>query len=505
MLVDYQYLNKKLVISYIDSSGNIKIRYYPWNNPTKFIICDDNDHDKSGKYTTWDGKSIKEIYTSHPNRHAIYDFLDNLPKEDQELIFGYQEPNIFFMDIENEVLDTGKPNAKEAKGEIQTISIVNKDKVLVVGTKKFNSNLTEPIENDINNYFSKFNTEYKFMYKYYDSEYDMLLNLFTNMIPKMAVITGWNFNEYDWVYLVNRARKLGIDPTIASYTRELKESYLEKKQAELPTHRVIFDMMEIVEKWDTSVKVKESLSLDFISDNILGVKKVNYEGNLKHLYENDFYKFVLYNAIDSILVQQIHLKMKYADILYGISSLARIRLLDGFNTIPVTEGILRGELRKEKNVVYVKDDSKNFEVGGSDEISVKGGWVKDPITGMSKWILCLDFSSLYPTTIRQFNISADSYVGNLIKDKGKSIYDMILKLRSGGEVYSIFNNHKILLDNDSIITLNGAVFKNEDGVVKKVMGDIYKERKRFKKMMMKANDELNDLQNELEQLKKELG
>jgi DNA polymerase elongation subunit (family B) len=502
MLLDYEYKNKKLLISHIDESGSVKLKYFPWNNPTKFVVCSGNDSDKSGKYTTWDGKSVKEAYTTRPNRSSIYDFMDGLPKEEQEMIFNYNEPNIFFIDIENQILDE-KISAEKASGEIQTISIVNKDKVLVIGTKPFSSENSESIENDINNYFSKFNTSYKFMYRYYESEYDMLLNLFKNMIPKMPVISGWNVVEYDWVYLVNRARKLGIDPTVASFTNNLREPYLDNSKAELPAHRVVIDYMNLYEKFDTSVKVKESSSLDFVSDNLLGVKKVNYEGNLKYLYESDYYKFVLYNAIDSILVQQIHIKMKYVDILYGISTLSRIRIADAVSTIPVTEGILRKRFREEKNVVFAREEVRSTD--NSDDMSVKGGWVKDPIVGMSEWTTCYDFSSLYPTTIRQFNISSDSYKGNLIKDRGKDVMSMISKLRSGEEVYSSFNGHRIELEKDDIVTLNGAVFKNEDGIVKNVMGDIYIERKRYKKMMMDTNIELQELENELEKLKKELG
>jgi DNA polymerase elongation subunit (family B) len=160
---------------------------------------------------------------------------------------------------------------------------------------------------------------------------------------------------------------------------------------------------------------------------------------------------------------------------------------------------------EEKNVVFVKDDTTRESSDSSTEMNVKGGWVKDPIVGMNAWTCCFDFASLYPTTIRQFNISADSYKGQVIKDKSKNIIETINKLRRGEDVYSSFNGHKIKLEIDDIITLNGAVFKNEDGVVKKVMGDIYKERKRYKKMMMEANEELKELQNELEKLEKELG
>lgn len=504
MLVDTEYRNKKLIISYIDDNGNIKLKYFPWSNPTKFIICDDDDKDKNGKYVTWDGRAVKEIYTNYPNRYAIYDFLETLPDDEKDEIFGYKTPEIFFIDIENEILDE-KPNAKSADGMIQTISVVNKDKCLVLGLKKLNKSQIDSIKDGINNHFSsKIKTNYQFMYKHYENEYDMMLNFFKLMVPKMAVLTGWNFIKYDWVYLVNRARKLGIDPSISSFTGVLRESYMSNDDSEIPAHRIIVDYMELYEKWDTSIKVKESSSLNFVSENVLGIKKINYEGNLKYLYENDYLKFVMYNAIDSALVQQIHEKMKYVDILYGISVLSKNKVLDAFNTLPVTEGILRSKMRNEKNVVFVKDDSKRDNDSSTDML-VKGGWVKDPIIGMNTWTTCYDFASLYPTTMQEFNISADSYKGQLIKDRSKSVMNMLEKLRNGESVYSSFNGNKILLEKDDIITLNGAVFKNENGVVKQVMADIYKERKKYKKMMMKANEELKELENELEKLQKELG
>ena len=504
MLVDFEYRNKRLIISYIDDYGNIKLKYYPWNNPTKFIMCEDDDPDKHGRFVTWDGKSVKEIYSNRPNRYSVYDFLDKLPEEDKKEIFDYKNPNIFFVDIENEILDK-KPQPELAESAIQTISVVNKDKVLVLGTKKLNKSQIDSVESGINNHFGDLNTRYQFMYKYYESEYDMLLNFFKLMVPKMSVITGWNFVQYDWVFLVNRCRKLGIDPSVSSFTGVLRESWLQNDNSELPAHRIIVDYMELYAKWDTSVKVKESNSLDFVSEHVIGVKKVNYEGNLKYLYEHDYVKFVMYNAIDSALVQQIHEKMRYVDVLYGISVLSKIRVLDAFNTLPVTEGILRSKMMGEKNIVFVKDDTKKDSSGEvTTDMNVKGGWVKDPIVGMSSWTCCYDFASLYPTTMRQFNISSDSFKGMVIHGRGNTVYDMIEKLHDGESVYSSFNGHKILLDIDDIITLNGAVFKNEDGVVKNVMAEIYEERKKYKKVMMRANEELKDFQNELDKLEKEL-
>ena len=90
--------------------------------------------------------------------------------------------------------------------------------------------------------------------------------------------------------------------------------------------------------------------------------------------------------------------------------------------------------------------------------------------------------------MRQFNISADSYRGQVMKDK----------------LYSLFNGQKIKLDPTDIITVSGAVFKNEIGVVNKVLGDIYAERKSYKKTMIQKNIAIDHIQKEIEELEKSI-
>jgi len=478
MLIDYEYnkSNENLILSYIDKIGNIKLKHYPWKSPTKYIITSDDDPDKDPNYVTWDGSHVKQIYTKYPNKYSIYYFLDSLPKEDQEMIFGYQEPNIFFVDIENEILDK-KPQPELAESKILSISIVNKNKVLVLGIDPLNSSEEKAIENDINNKYGKqFNRNWKFKYVYYRNEYEMLLNFFKAYVPKMSVITGWNFKKYDWVFLVNRARKIGVDPTYASFTRKLTESWMNNDFYEDPAHRLIVDYMELYDKWDTSIKVKESSSLDFVSEKILGVKKVNYEGNLKVLYESDFKKFIYYNAVDSILVQLIHEKQQYINILYATAILSRIKVNSAFSTLAVTEGFLRGNLKNKKNIVLVRNDNEDSEYVSKAD-SVKGGFVLEPVKGMSVWTTCYDFKSLYPFTIIEFNISADSYKGQKVKNKD----------------YSLFNGHQLEIASNDIVLKNGSVFRNETGIVNQSMQDIYKDRKHYKKEMMKNHEELEEL------------
>ena len=479
MIIDYEYSNRNLIVSYFNKKGNIKLKYFPWT-PTKFIATSLDDPERHEKYVTWDGKPTKEIYTKYPNKYSIYDFLESLPEEETEEIYGYYEPNIYFIDIETEIT-TKKLRPELAESRVISLSIVVKDKILVLGTDPLDKKQTRSITNDINNdYGVKFDRKWEFKYIQYKSEYEMLYNFFNVMVPKMSVMTGWNFIHFDWVFLVARARKLGINPDVSSFTGRLEplNERDPRNFAELPKHRLIIDYMEIFQKWDQSIKIKESNALNFVAENVLKLKKVDYEGDLKVLYETDKKKFIYYNAIDSILVQLIHEKTKLADIMYGIATLSRTTVSKALSTLNITEGIMRKPLIEVKNIKLVK----NEDVSGGG--GVKGGWVKEPIRGMATWTCCYDFASLYPTTMRQFNISADSYKGQKIEDSN----------------YSLFNGQKILIEDTDIVTISGAVFKNEIGVVNQVLTDIYAERKSYKKTMMAKNIEIGHIQKEIEEL-----
>jgi len=479
MIIDYEYSNRNLIVSYFNKKGNIKLKYFPWT-PTKFIATSLDDPERHEKYVTWDGKPTKEIYTKYPNKYSIYDFLESLPEEETEEIYGYYEPNIYFIDIETEIT-TKKLRPELAESRVISLSIVVKDKILVLGTDPLDKKQTRSITNDINNdYGVKFDRKWEFKYIQYKSEYEMLYNFFNVMVPKMSVMTGWNFIHFDWVFLVARARKLGINPDVSSFTGRLEplNERDPRNFAELPKHRLIIDYMEIFQKWDQSIKIKESNALNFVAENVLKLKKVDYEGDLKVLYETDKKKFIYYNAIDSILVQLIHEKTKLADIMYGIATLSRTTVSKALSTLNITEGIMRKPLIEVKNIKLVK----NEDVSGGG--GVKGGWVKEPIRGMATWTCCYDFASLYPTTMRQFNISADSYKGQKIVDSN----------------YSLFNGQKILIEDTDIVTISGAVFKNEIGVVNQVLTDIYAERKSYKKTMMAKNIEIGHIQKEIEEL-----
>ena len=508
MLVETQYLtnSKKLVVSYVDRTGDIKLKYYNWDNPMKYVACDESDVQKHPDFRSWDGKNVKQIEVNHPDRYAIYEFLDDLPENEKNEIFEFNLPKIYFIDIETEIVD-GFPEAADIKDQdgnvtkegastqVLSISIVYDDKIILLGLKDMPEDMQERITTNTNKYFEKFGTEYKFKYIKYDDEFDMLYAFFYKMIPKMPILTGWNFLKYDWLYLVNRSRKISkwangreykIDPAVSSLTKRMNKIW--STEFEVPAHRMIFDYMQLYEICDTSIKVKESSSLDFVANKLVGVEKIKYNGSLQKLYEDDFETFMYYNAVDSVLVQKIHEARNYISIIYAISSLAQIRIIDvvsqmnnALGSLAITEGVLRNRFRKMDNIVLFRDER------GDAESTIAGGWVKDPVVGMNQWCVTYDFASLYPTTQLQFFIAPETFVG-LQDEKDKS------KCTNGRPI-----------DPDKhVLCVNGVVFEKRVSPTLTMLKDVYADRKKNKKIMMQKKEDLKKVMDEIKKLESEI-
>jgi len=496
LLVDTQYLNnsKRLVVSYVDKTGDIKLKYYEWENPKKYVVCDNDDKDRHPKFKSWDGKNVKQEEVNMPDRYAIYEFLDSLPEKEKEEIFEYNLPNIYFVDIETEIVD-GFPDAETAPTRVLSISIVYDDKIILLGLKDMPDDMQERIKDNTNKYFAKFGSNYKLKYIKYEDEFDMMYAFFYKMIPKMPLITGWNFVNYDWVYLVNRARKLkkyvngreyDINPAVSSLTKRLNKVWMSNE--EMPAHRMIFDYMQLYEICDTSIKVKESSSLDFVSSKLVGVEKIKYTGSLQKLYEDDFETFMYYNAVDSVLVQKIHESRNYISIIYAISSLARIKIVDvisqmnnALGSLAITEGVLRNRFREQENIVLFRGEKTEGE-----NVGIAGGWVKDPVTGMNQWCVTYDFASLYPTTQRQFYIAPENFIG-IQNPNNKEYCDNGVKINS---------NH--------VVCVNGVVFEKRNSPTIKMLEDVYADRKKNKKIMMSKKDELKKVLDEIKTLETDI-
>lgn len=305
--------------------------------------------------------------------------MDSLPEADREEIFAFNMPRTYYVDIETEIVD-GFPRPEEAKSRILTFSIITPErKAIVLGLDDLNAEQIKKIEDDTNAHFKNYDQDWTFSYYKFKNEYDMLYNFLHKFLPKFPMMTGWNFINYDWQYIVNRCKRLQIDLTEVAIT-----GALDKKDSR-PLHMGILDYMQLYDKYDRSVAVKESNKLDFVSGAVLNVAKIKYTGSLQDLYENNFQKYVFYNVVDSILVYYIDCQLKSMEVLLTLSTITKMPLYKAASPVAVTESLIARKLAEDNVKIGVEYDKEDSKKDGQYE----GAFVKQPIVGYYSASKCI--------------------------------------------------------------------------------------------------------------------
>ena len=497
MIIDIEQnrAKKELVISYYDEAGKVKLKKIgiPEEELFSWKECKDTDKKAHPTIKAWNGKSVKKSPTKSLSKHRTYEFLKDLPEEQVADLYALNYPSVAFIDIEVWVPEEGVKSfeqwCQDVNTEILTISVVTQNgTAIVMGTKDLSVSEQSEIQIKINEDFSKIGYECKFKYIKYNTEMDMLNDFFIKIIPSFGLLTGWNFINFDWTYLKNRYKKLGGDPAVCSPTKSMnyKETF--------PSHVAIIDYAAIFSKHDRSIKVKENNTLDFVSESVLGINKVHHSESLNELYEKDFKRFVWYNVVDSILVHQIDEKIRILDLLFTISNICRISIYQADMPTVIGDALLSAGY-KDRNQVITRGFKKPDEKEGYE-----GAYVKKPIPGYYDWVAAFDFASLYPTTMRQFNISPESFVEKLDTGLPEHVWEKMNNEDQKAHLSEVASKKRD--DKTQIYSDSGSVFKKEDSVLKKILTDLYTQRKIYKKKMLQRKQDIAELEKEIEELRK---
>lgn len=471
------YLN----ISYIGTDGDIKIKKIniPNNEYFNWDLCYENERaDKN--YISWDEKPIKKVKTNYLNRYRIEEFLSSLNEDDTNVIYSYNSPHVWYCDIEVEITD-GFPEPSTAINPIISITLFDSQtKILyILGLKPFKQYEIDKINTLVNEYISQFNLSIQTKYLYFDEEIHMIYSFLESFVKHIPFLTGWYFEDFDWKYIINRCKRLNIDYRISSTSRKTVTAN------NFPQHKIIVDYMKLYKKYDKTIELKENYKLETAAKQCLGIGKVKYAGGLKNMYDKDPVYFMFYNSIDSILIYLINEKLNVIDMFIMLNHLTRVEIYDTFYVTKITEFIMVREFyKRNKIVIYNKKNTNKKE-------SYEGAYVMNPQKGLYKNVAIFDFTSLYPTTIRQFNISPETYIGKNIELKPGYV-----KCENG----AVFNNNE-----DSIMRIVLTNFFNERVQSKHKALEIYQEISYLKnndtsnKIFKYANLN-NDFKNEIEQL-----
>lgn len=398
---------KRLVVSYVAKDGSIKFLDYPIPKSEMFNwYYAGRGANADPSWLSYDHKPVKKVPVEMINEYRMNELLCSFGAQ-ADPIYEFNLPEMWFCDIETNVEDEF-PEADTALQPVNTIALTKFPRTIVWGRKDLTEDEKKMIQHKISTHENKKVRGYKFEFRFFPNEADMLYDFFKFIAP-IPCITGWNFLGYDWLYLYNRSvNKLGMDinfvsPTNKFYNFSINNLKFGKKSVMLPYHKIVFDYLMVYQKWDKSIKVKENNTLDFVADKTLGYKKIQHQLGFKDFYEQEYADYVFYNAVDTILVEQIHEKIRVANVWLALTAELKTELMMSFSTIKPTEVVLTNFCYEEHKVVPVK----KREEGGKEDYEGAFVWPTQP--GVYKMIGGLDFASLYPTTIRQFNISPETY------------------------------------------------------------------------------------------------
>ena len=449
MILDIEQRDRDVIVSYYDTEGKVAYKQYPIAQFQNWYICDEKEKGVSTEFKNWDGRPVKLGNARQFNKFSLNYFIDGLPEKDKEEILAYNMPKTYFVDIETEIVD-GFPKAEEAKSRILSFSIITPErKAIVLGLEDMAPDKIKKINDDTNEYFKDLDQDWEFKYHKFNTEYDMVYTFLMKFLPKFPMMTGWNFINYDWQYIVNRCKRLQIDVAEVGMTKKVD------RNDSRPLHIGILDYMQLYDKYDRSVKVKESNALDYVSGQVLNVKKIKYSGSLQDLYRDNFVKYIYYNVVDSVLVYYIDQKLKSMEVLLTLANITRMPLYKAASPVAVTESLMARKLAEQGMRIGTErreDSEKNSQYAGA--------FVKEPIVGYYEGVSAFDFASLYPSIMRQFNISPDAYIEQVYKTE-------------------VAERRK---DKDVIVCDNGVVYKKDDSILKKILTDLYSQRKQYKKM-----------------------
>lgn len=301
------------------------------------------------------------------------------------------------------------------------------------------------------------------------------------------VLTGWNTKFFDVPYIVNRFRRiLGDDDT-----KKLSPwNFISERKTIINGRQLIaygflgveqLDYIELYKWYAPGGKSQESYRLDNIANVELGERKLSYDeyDNLHELYKLNYQKFIEYNIKDVLLIEKMEDKLKLIELGLTLAYDTRCNYEDIFAQTRMWDSMTYAYLLQQNIIVPPR------EVQEKDS-AFEGAYVKEPQVGAHKYVASFDLNSLYPHLMMQYNISPETLIV-----PEKHTQEMREIISNGVSVDKLLDKRVDLSKlSGATITPNGQFFRTDvQGFLPKMLEEMYKDRKKFKNLMLQAQQE----------------
>jgi DNA polymerase elongation subunit (family B) len=317
------------------------------------------------------------------------------------------------------------------------------------------------------------------------------------------IIVGWNSDYFDVPYLYYRiSNVLGeefaryLSPI--AYCRETpwyKDQYIQIAGVES------LDYMRLHKKY--SWADEPSYKLDDIGAKYTGLNKIEYEGSLDRLFEDDIDTFIQYNFRDVEILVELDKKLEYLSLTKNLAHKGKHNYSEVYANTKTQDGAISAYLLSEGIIPPSKERNplakKNYA----------GGYLFCPKAGIYNYMFDEDLTSLYPSIIMTLNLGAETMMGRIIDSDDRNnrlgLNDLLAK--NPEEELTIENVKRkrtkitvqgltnLIQDMKWTISANGVFFKTDrKSVLSIILNKWFDERVKYKNEMKKAyksgNEEL---------------
>ncbi|RQG90108.1 DNA polymerase elongation subunit [Natrarchaeobius halalkaliphilus] len=252
----------------------------------------------------------------------------------------------------------------------------------------------EPIEGDIDHEIRSFDEE------------EAMLEAFIEYVRETDgdVLTGWNFEDFDAPYLLDRLEELqdpnhDYDLSIDRLSR-VDEVWRSNWGGPDIKGRVVFDLLYGYQRMVFSEL--DSYRLDAVGEAELGVGKERYAGDIGDLWEGDPTQLLEYNLRDVELCVELDRQQEIIPFWDEVRSFVGCKLEDA----PTPGDAVDMYVLHEAHGRFALPSKGQQEAGEEYE----GGAVFEPITGVKENVTVLDLKSLYPMCMTTVNASPETKV-----------------------------------------------------------------------------------------------
>jgi DNA polymerase elongation subunit (family B) len=345
----------------------------------------------------------------------------------------------------------------------------------------------------------------------------MLLK-FTKINKKLnpTIITAYNGDLFDYAYLFFRSLKLNFNVDEFSILNEVsfRAEFKNKNTGDFKKYYKLNDVKRFIRENNLNdwklvefvfkpkgqycidyLKVfkklvyeeQPSYKLEYIAHKFLetGNGKVDYGeySSIYEFFEKDYDKFFEYAIQDPIVILNLENKLKLLETLSFLAYIMGCNIDTAMDTVQPWAIHLRHIALKE-NIILPNDTRHQLDK------TIAGGYVKEPIKGKHRWIISIDFNSLYPSIMDMLNLCVTTYIEyKNLPDELKEIYNLFRDEDEEKLLNDINLQNKIKeLTHKYNVTFNGQGFFTRDkrGLIAQVVADIYYGRKDEKNKMLWA-------------------